>query len=228
MVFIPTYLYIKQHSITGKLYFGKTTRTESKMLTYKGSGKHWKRHINAYGNEYVVTLWYKLYDNVFDLVADALSMSKSYDIVNNESWLNLKLENGLDGCLTGKYHHMFGKVGKLHHNFGKIGTNNPLYGIPKSPEHNLKNSIANRGKPKTQAQLDSVRKPQTPEQRERNRLTQRNLAKKFNIMDNFNIEYINITIREFAEIHNYNPKYCTMGLTVNKQYKGNRITKKYI
>lgn len=24
MVFIPTYLYIKQHTITGKLYFGKT------------------------------------------------------------------------------------------------------------------------------------------------------------------------------------------------------------
>ena len=70
MVFIPTYLYIKQHSITGKLYFGKTCKNP---LKYKGSGKHWKLHINQHGNEYITTLWYHLYDNIFDLVADALS-----------------------------------------------------------------------------------------------------------------------------------------------------------
>lgn len=45
MVFRPTFLYIKQHTITGKLYFGKTSKNLDKMLSYKGSGKYWLDHI---------------------------------------------------------------------------------------------------------------------------------------------------------------------------------------
>lgn len=37
--FEPTYLYIKQHSITGKLYFGKTVKNPEK---YNGSGSPWR------------------------------------------------------------------------------------------------------------------------------------------------------------------------------------------
>lgn len=114
MVFSPTYLYIKQHAITSKLYFGKSTKDENEMLKYKGSGKHWKRHIKKYGRNHVITLWYELYDNVFDLVADALSMSKAFDIVNNESWMNLIIENGRDGgnniTLKGELHPLFGRI----------------------------------------------------------------------------------------------------------------------
>lgn len=97
MVFIPTYLYIKQHTKTGKLYFGKTSKSLDYLLSYTGSGKYWKHHLKQHGKKYVTTLWYHLYDNIFDLVADALSMSKSFDIVNSNSWLNLIIENGLDG-----------------------------------------------------------------------------------------------------------------------------------
>lgn len=97
MVFKPTYLYIKQHSKTGKLYFGKTTKSDP--LSYLGSGKHWTRHIKTHGKEHVVTLWYQLYCNPFDIVADALSMSKSFDIVNSDSWLNLIPETGLAGSI---------------------------------------------------------------------------------------------------------------------------------
>lgn len=137
MVFIPTYLYIKHHKITGKLYFGKSTRKESRMLTYTGSGTHWKNHINKYGKEHVITLWYELYDNIFDLVADALSMSKSFDIVNNKSWLNLIVENGLTGALSGVNNHMYGRT----------GINSPTFGIPKSEEHRKNLSKAKMGKP---------------------------------------------------------------------------------
>jgi hypothetical protein len=59
MLFRHTYLYIKQHTITGKLYFGKTVRNP---ITYNGSGTHWVNHINKYGKVNVVTLWYQLYD----------------------------------------------------------------------------------------------------------------------------------------------------------------------
>lgn len=113
MVFIPTYLYIKQHTKTGKLYFGKTA---SNPETYKGSGKHWKSHIKLHGKEYVVTLWYHLYDNPFDLVADALSMSKAFNIIESESWLNLKDENGLDGGSSGgEYHPLRGRKFTTEH-----------------------------------------------------------------------------------------------------------------
>ncbi len=50
-----TYLYIKQHTITGKLYFGKTIRDP---LKYFGSGLHWSPHIRVHGKEHVMTLWY--------------------------------------------------------------------------------------------------------------------------------------------------------------------------
>ena len=98
MLFIPTFLYIKQHAITGKLYFGKTSKTEHQLLnSYNGSGHRWMRHIKKHGKDHVITLWYNLYDNVFDLVADALSFSNSLNIKESNSWLNLKHENGLTG-----------------------------------------------------------------------------------------------------------------------------------
>ena len=38
-LFSPTYLYIKQHSVTGKLYFGKTSKPYPYVENYLGSGK---------------------------------------------------------------------------------------------------------------------------------------------------------------------------------------------
>lgn len=95
--FKPTYLYIKQHAITGKLYFGKTNLPLRKMLQYTGSGTRWRRHILKHDASHVITLWYYLYDNVFDLVADALSISKNLDIVKSNAFLNQIPENGRDG-----------------------------------------------------------------------------------------------------------------------------------
>lgn len=132
MVFSPTYLYIKQHTITGKLYLGKCSKSEKYMLNYKGSGVRWKSHIKYHGKDNVVTLWYQLYDNIFELVADAISMSKSFDIVNNESWLNLIPENGLDGNFSGDSHPMYGKKHSIERcqeiSNRMSGQNNPMYG----------------------------------------------------------------------------------------------------
>lgn len=92
--FKPTYLYIKQHSITGKLYFGKTIKNPMKYL---GSGKLWLRHIKTHGKEYVETLWYCLYYDLDELSKFALMYSEQENIVESDEWLNLKFENGLDG-----------------------------------------------------------------------------------------------------------------------------------
>ena len=48
------YLYVKQHSITGLKYFGKTTKIDP--FLYKGSGKYWQRHIKKYGKNFIETL----------------------------------------------------------------------------------------------------------------------------------------------------------------------------
>lgn len=93
-IFKPTYLYIKQHSITGKYYFGKTTKNP---IDYMGSGKHWTNHIKFHGTKYVVTHWYHLFDDKKELAEFALNFSKEMNIVESDQWLNLKAENGLDG-----------------------------------------------------------------------------------------------------------------------------------
>lgn len=90
--FPPTYLYIKQHSITGKLYFGKTTKNPEQ---YNGSGTKWLNHINYYGKEHVNNLWYCLFLDEKSINEFALSFSKQNDIVNSSEWLNLIEETGL-------------------------------------------------------------------------------------------------------------------------------------
>lgn len=90
--FPPTYLYIKQHSITGKLYFGKTTKNPER---YNGSGTKWLNHINYYGKQYVNNLWYCLFLDEKSINEFALSFSKQNDIVNSIEWLNLIEETGL-------------------------------------------------------------------------------------------------------------------------------------
>jgi hypothetical protein len=90
-----TYLYIKQHSVTGLKYFGKTTKDDP--VQYLGSGKYWKRHIKKHGEEFVETIWYELFTSVDSLVKYAKEFSCENNIVESDEWANLKLENGLDG-----------------------------------------------------------------------------------------------------------------------------------
>lgn len=133
-MFHPTYLYIKQHSITGKLYFGKTSRNPE---TYKGSGKRWLNHINYHGKEHVVTLWYCLFYDQESCTEFALSFSNQQNIVESDDWLNLQNENGLDGSPIGCSHPM------------------PLRGsMPE--ETKLKIGNANRGKIRTNDHKDKI------------------------------------------------------------------------
>ena len=96
--FKPTTLYIKRHSVTGKLYFGKTTKN---VLNYNGSGKRWLYHIRKYGKNHVETLWYETFLDKDDLIAYALKFSADNNIVESTDWLNLIPENGLDGAMPG-------------------------------------------------------------------------------------------------------------------------------
>ena len=91
----PTVLYIKQHSITGLKYFGKTTRDP---LKYNGSGKHWNPHIKKHGKKYVINLWVsEPFTDSIAISEFALAFSRDNNIVESKDWANQKPENGLDG-----------------------------------------------------------------------------------------------------------------------------------
>lgn len=94
-IFKPTYLYIKQHSVTGKLYFGKTVNHD--IEKYKGSGKHWTNHIKKHGKEYVINLWYCVFYDKEDCIQFAANFSEEQNIVESKEWLNQVPENGTDG-----------------------------------------------------------------------------------------------------------------------------------
>ena len=126
--FKPTFLYIKQHKITGLLYFGKTTRSEKYLVeTYLGSGKYWNNHLEIHGKDHVETLWYCLFVEKDELVKFALICSTQWDIVNAKDatgkkiWANCKLENGLNGGAWNK-------------------------GIPQTAAHRDKSAIAGKGR----------------------------------------------------------------------------------
>lgn len=89
----PTYLYIKQHTVTGLRYFGKTIRNPNK---YKGSGTYWQRHLKVHGRE-IDTIWVELFNDEESLTDFAEFFSEFFNIVNSKTWANLVGENGLDG-----------------------------------------------------------------------------------------------------------------------------------
>lgn len=92
--FKPTFLYIKKHNITGLQYFGKTV--SKNPIKYKGSGKHWLRHLEKYGND-VTTVWYQLFTDKESITRYALNFSNKNQIVESKEWANLRPEDGLWG-----------------------------------------------------------------------------------------------------------------------------------
>lgn len=92
----PTKLYIKIHTQTGLLYFGKTVKDP---YSYLGSGKRWINHINKHGREFVETIWVsELYLDEESIKRDALYISKELGVGTDKIvFANLIPENGING-----------------------------------------------------------------------------------------------------------------------------------
>ena len=152
----PTYLYIKQHSITKKKYYGKTTNLDP--YTYNGSGVYWTNHIKKHGKEHIVTLWVsELYCDT-SIVEVALKFSSDNDIVNSDEWANQIPENGLDGWVPGRKRSEETKANmrKPRSEKGKAnmkGRVAPNKDKPTSEETKAKQSAAQKGIPKPQKQV---------------------------------------------------------------------------
>lgn len=92
--FKPTWLYIKQHNVTGLKYFGKTVRKDP--IKYLGSGTYWTNHLKKHGAD-ITTIWCQLFTNIDDLVTHAVKFSLDNNIVESTEWANLEIEDGLSG-----------------------------------------------------------------------------------------------------------------------------------
>lgn len=89
------YLYVKQHSITGLKYFGKTV--SKNPFKYLGSGLRWTRHYKKHGKSNINTLEVWGFDDKNLCQEFAHKFSIKNNIVNSDEWANLKEENGQDG-----------------------------------------------------------------------------------------------------------------------------------
>lgn len=102
--FLPTYLYIKTHNLTGLKYFGKTTNDP---YNYYGSGKYWLAHLRKHGYD-ISTEIVGYYTNKDECVKVATTFSTENNIVlavtdnNKKIWANQIVENGTDGGATGR------------------------------------------------------------------------------------------------------------------------------
>lgn len=93
-----TYLYVKQHRITGLKYFGKTTN--SNPYNYTGSGLYWSSHLAKHGYD-IETLHVWEFTDPAECEKFALEFSRTNDIVSSPLWANIKEENGKDGGFHG-------------------------------------------------------------------------------------------------------------------------------
>lgn len=87
-------LYVKTHRVTGLKYFGKTTSDNPNR--YRGSGKHWLRHLVKHGND-VETEIVGVFEDANEASEFALKFSHDHNIVKSPEWANLKEENALEG-----------------------------------------------------------------------------------------------------------------------------------
>jgi hypothetical protein len=168
--FLPTYLYIKTHNITGLKYFGKTIGDPHK---YRGSGTHWLAHIKKYGYN-VTTEILGYYTDKDSCMEAALKFSVDNDIIkavnenNKKLWANQIIENGLDGGNTNrtnyKPHTEESKIKMSNSHKGQIAWNKGILGsVPgntktRTEETKQKLREANLGKTQTKETIEKRRK----------------------------------------------------------------------
>ena len=107
---MTTYLYVKQHRVTGLKYFGKTTHQDP--YKYIGSGLYWSAHLIKHGND-VETLHVWSFENAQECSQFAIEFSHANNITESTEWANLKDENGQDGGFHGYRWYSNGKQDRL-------------------------------------------------------------------------------------------------------------------
>jgi len=161
--FIPTFLYIKRHPVTGLLYLGKTSGSEQYLLKeYLGSGNYWEDHLRIHGEENIETPWYCLYTEKEELVRFALMLSEQMNIVKvkdengKKIWANLRPENGLDGGVKGVKCGPQSESHKINNAAARKGNKYGPQKLPRKAEHSANISSSNLGKSRNKGVKQSL------------------------------------------------------------------------
>ena len=95
------YLYVKIHKVTGLKYLGKTCQNP---FSYKGSGVRWNNHLKKHGNNVETIILFES-ESKEDIKEKGIYYSSLWNIVKDENWANLKIEEGDGGdtSTTPKY-----------------------------------------------------------------------------------------------------------------------------
>jgi hypothetical protein len=144
------YLYVKTHNKTGLKYLGYTAKKDPYI--YSGSGKRWLRHLKTHGFDFKTEILLATQD-LTQIKETGIFFSKLWNIVESTEWANLMEESGTGGSNSKNIDYK--KLVETRKRNGKTWT--------QSGESNLKRSIAQTGKTKSE---ESIRK--TVESKKRN------------------------------------------------------------
>lgn len=159
-------LMIKTHNITGLKYLCKCSHEN--YISYKGSGKYWKRHCKKHGNDVSTEILFQT-DNLDEFKKVCNEISLKLNVVESKEWANLIDETGTDGGTTHtnpywlkEYRHSDEtklKIGKASKKMWKDGNRTSSFkGKSHSDETKLKISLATKGVPKSPKHVESIRK----------------------------------------------------------------------
>ena len=93
------YLMVKTHTITGLKYLcKKVTTSDSKAISYLGSGTRWNNHLKVHGKHINTEILAKYgLDKIEEFSKLCIEYSNKFNIVKSDDWANLIIETGKPG-----------------------------------------------------------------------------------------------------------------------------------
>ena len=155
------YLMVNTHTITGLKYLcKKVTTSDSKAISYLGSGTRWNNHLKVHGKHINTEIIVKCeLDKIEEFSKLCIEHSNKFNIVKSDEWANLIIETGKPGTKIDIY----------------CGDKGTFFGKKHTEETKEKISIANRGnnnvmRRRPEILLKSIVTKNKPENKEKQRL----------------------------------------------------------
>lgn len=219
-------LYVKTHRVTGLKYFGKTTKDDP--YSYKGSGKHWRRHLIKHGYD-VETEIVSVFENVDEATKFALQFSEENNIVNSKEWANLIPENALDGGHVGPNpHHSEVMRGRKVSEETKRKMSEAAKGKVYSKERRENISKGKKGKLHSKEHCENISKGKKGKVQSKENIENRvnSCARTWLVTDSYGNSEIITNLKKFCRENNLNSgTMCQVGKGKFKQHKGYKCEK---